>query len=304
MNWTLPLLSIGSALLLAPLLTGVIQRTKAFFGGRHGPPLAQAYYDLFKWMRKGAVYSRTSTWIFRLGPVLGLSAVLVALLVLPSGGLAAILCFPGDFIFLAYALGLMRFVTILAALDTGSAFEGMGASREAQFSLLAEPVLFCGLAALAASTGELGLSNIYRLIGTPETGPALISVLLVAMALGLVLLTENARIPVDDPATHLELTMIHEVMVLDHGGIDLAFIEYGAALKLWLFSSLLAGLLVPARTGNPLSDLSLHVAGIFLVAVGVGITESVMARLRLLHVPRLLVLALALSLAAFFWVIR
>jgi len=304
MTWTASVLNWFLAVLLAPLLMGVINRTKAFFGGRRGQPLLQAYYDLFKLMRKGAVYSRTATWVFRAGPLIGMAVVLTALTLVPAGGLEAMFAFQGDFIFLACALGLMRFFTVLAALDTGSAFEGMGASREMQFALLAEPVLFTGLAVLAAGTGQLSLSGMYGRLWSQGTLPASVSVLLVAMALLMVMLTENARIPVDDPTTHLELTMIHEVMVLDHGGVDLAFVQYGAALKLWLFAALLAGLAIPLRTGRPMLDLAVNVVGVFMAAVMVGIIESTMARLRLLRVPQMLIVALALTLAAFFWVLR
>ena len=134
---------------MAPLLPGVINRTKAWFAGRRGPPLLQAYYDLWKLLHKGAVYSQTTTWVFVAGPVVGLACVVTALLIVPLGGVPGLLAFPGDFLLLAYLLGLMRFFTVLAALDTGSSFEGMGASREAFFSALAEP-------ALAARPGGAG----------------------------------------------------------------------------------------------------------------------------------------------------
>ena len=289
---------------LAPLMMGIINRTKAFFGGRKGQPLLQDYHDLFKLLKKGAVYSRTSTWVFRASPVLGLSIVLLSLVLVPAGGLKATVAFRGDFVFLAYVLGLMRFFTVLAALDTGSAFEGMGASREMQFSLVSELVLFSGLAVLAASSGQLSLSGIYGHLWSQDMTPTEAPVLLVAVALFLVLLAENARIPVDDPTTHLELTMIHEVMVLDHCGVDLALIQYSAALKLWLFASLVVGLAIPLRTGLPMLDLSVNVTGVFITAVIVGVVESTMARLSLLRVPQMLLVALALSLSAFFWILR
>ncbi|MBI3987817.1 MAG: NADH-quinone oxidoreductase subunit H, partial [Lentisphaerae bacterium] len=202
--------NVGLALVLAPLLAGVINRTKALFAGRRGQPLLQLYRDLFKLLRKGAVYSRTTTWIFRAGPVVGLAAVLTTLLVVPFAGKPAVLAFPGDLVLFAGLLGLMRFVTVLAALDTGSSFEGMGASREVQFSALAEPALFLGLATLARQTGSFSLSDLFM------TGHAMPPEFwLVAAAFLVIFLCENARIPFDDPNTHLELTMIHEVMVLD-----------------------------------------------------------------------------------------
>jgi len=292
------------ALLLAPLLLGIINRTKAFFAGRQGAPLVQAYFDCWKLLQKGAVYSRTTTWVFVSGPVAGLAAVLAAAALVPLGGIGAPVSFAGDLILFAYLLGLMRFLTVLAALDTGSSFEGMGASREVWFSALAEPALLLGLAVLARETKSLSLSGmIFALTGEVWTRSGII-LLLLAVALFIVLLAENARIPVDDPNTHLELTMIHEVMVLDHSGPDFGFILYGAALKLWVLSALLVGVVVPVRTGNPWLDGAAVLAGIMAVAVLVGIVESCMARLRLFRVPQLLVGAGAFSTLALILALR
>lgn len=295
------------ALLLAPLPLGVIAKTKALFAGRVGPPLWQGYADLVKLWRKGAVYSRTTTWVFRLGPVVGVTAAFSALLLTPHGPTPACLTFNGDLILFAYWLGLMRFFTILAALDTGSSFEGMGAAREAFFAALAEPTLLLGWLALAHETGSFGglsLSGLMRLLDGAmwlSGGPALI---LIAGAWMVLLLAENARIPVDDPQTHLELTMIHEVMVLDHGGPDLALILYGAALKWWMFSALLVGLVCPARPSNPWLGGLVFLGGMAAVAVGVGVVESVMARLRLVRVPHLLMAAAALTVFSLILVFR
>ncbi|MHC1741548.1 MAG: respiratory chain complex I subunit 1 family protein [Syntrophobacteraceae bacterium] len=304
------------ALILAPLLPGVINRVKALFAGRDGQPLLQLYYDLAKLLRKSAVYSRTTSWVFRAGPVVGLAAAMTGLFVLPLGGVAAPASFSGDAILLAYLLGVMRFFTVIAALDTGSAFEGMGASREVQFSALAEPTLLLGLAAVAYANGGstsavsaqsgsfFSLSAIVSRLSIDswiQSGPAL---LMVSAALLVVFLAENSRIPVDDPSTHLELTMIHEVMVLDHGGPDFAMILYGASLKLWILGSLIASILIPVRTGSPWLDVAAIVAGIFLLAIVTGVIESVMARLRLLRVPQLLVSAgflSTLALALILW---
>jgi len=292
------------ALLTAPLLLGMINRTKAFFAGRRGQPLLQAYFDLWKLLHKGAVYSRTTTWVFRAGPMVGLACVAVAAAITPFGGSPALMGFSGDLLLLAYLLGLMRFFTVLAALDTGSAFEGMGASREVQFSALAEPALLLGLAAVARTTGSFSLSVMFPALDAADwaqCGPAL---LLVAAALFVVFLAENARIPVDDPNTHLELTMIHEVMVLDHSGPDFAFILYGAALKLWVLGALLMGILLPVRTGFALLDTAVAWLALLALAVAVGVVESSMARLRLLRVPRLLVGAVLLSGLAFVLLLR
>ena len=293
-----------SGLILAPLLIGVVNRTKAFFGGRKGQSFFQLYYDLHKLIQKGSVYSQTSTWIFQLSPPLGLAALMISLFFVPAAGLSSPFSFTCDFIFIVYALGLIRFFTVLSAMDTGSAFEGMGASRAVQFALIAEAALLSGLAVLAIITGKFTLSEIYEVLWTPGLDHAGASLLLVAGMLLLVMLAENARIPVDDPTTHLELTMIHEVMVLDHSGIDLAFIEYSAALKLWLFAALMAGLTMPLRTGQQAIDMAVTITGVFLVAIILGIIESTMARLRMLRVPQMLVLSLAFSLAAFLWTLR
>jgi formate hydrogenlyase subunit 4 len=292
------------ALALAPLLPGIINRTKAVVAGRDGQPLLQLYYDLAKLVRKGGVYSRTTSWIFRAGPVVGLVSAAAVLTVLPLGGASAPVSFPGDLILMAYLLGLMRFFTVIAALDTGSAFEGMGASREVQFSALAEPVLLMALATIWLAGRNpaspvhgflFSLSAMYsRLsLGTwVHSGPAL---LMVAGSLLVVFLAENSRVPFDDPNTHLELTMIHEVMVLDHSGPDFAMILYGASLKLWALGALLAGLLVPVRTGNTWLDAGAVILGLFVLAVLTGVIESAMARLRLTRVPQLLVSAGFLS---------
>lgn len=283
------------SLLFAPFLLGVINRTKAFFAGRRGQPLLQPYHDLWKLLRKGAVYSRTTTWVFRAGPLVGLAAALASAALLPFAGAPALVAFPGDFILLAYLLGCLRFAMALAALDTGSSFEGMGASREVEFSAFAEPVLFLGLAALAATTESLSLSDMLFVATGKASAHHGLVLALVAAATIVVLLAENARIPVDDPNTHLELTMVHEVMVLDHGGPDLAFIQYASALKLWILGQLLIGLVLPLSSLSPWAGTAVAAAGMLAVSVIVGAIESSMARLRLIRVPQLLVGAGVLS---------
>jgi formate hydrogenlyase subunit 4 len=278
------LIHLPLALLLSPLLLGIINRVKARFAGRQGKPLLQTYFDLAKLMGKGAVISHTASWVFVAGPAVSLAAIVCALLMLPAGGALAPVRFAGDFMLMAYLLGLSRLALVLAALDTGSSFEGMGASREACFSALAEPVLFLCFLCLVSRSDGLSLSAML----TGPTGQVAPEALFVPAILFVLLLTENARIPVDDPNTHLELTMIHEVMVLDHSGPDLGLIVYGAALKLWLFSALVVGCLVPVRGLPPLAAWAVWLGAMGLVAVVVGLVESAMARLRLSRVPRLL----------------
>ncbi len=284
------------ALAFPPLLLGLIGKVKALFAGRVGPPLLQPYWDLLRLFRKGAVYSRTTTWVFKAGPVVGLGTVVLALSLMPLGSHAAPLGFGGDVLVFAGLLGLGRFFTIAAALDTGSSFEGMGAAREATFSALAEPGLFLGLMVLVrhASGASLNLMlSAESLARAWAAAPG--ALVLVGISFFVVLLVENSRIPVDDPATHLELTMVHEVMVLDHSGLGLGLIHYGAALKLFLLGALVVNVAFPMATGNGWADQGLFLVAMLGLAVVVGVVESTMARLRLLHVPRLLVAASILS---------
>jgi formate hydrogenlyase subunit 4 len=296
------LFHVGAHLLVVlavpPLLLGVINKTKAAFAGRVGPPLLQPYYDLVKLARKGSVFSTTTTWVFRASPAVGIATGLLASFLVPFGGQAAPLSFAGDFLLLAYLFGLARFFMVAAAMDTGSAFEGMGAAREATFACLAEPALLLGLLVLVKRTASLSLSTMLgaRVPGEWQTAGA--ALVLVVASLFVVLLAESCRVPVDDPNTHLELTMIHEVMVLDHGGPALGMILYGAALKLFLLGAIVTGLALPFRTGNFGLDTALFVMGMLFLAVIIGVVESTMARLRLHQIPSLLVAACLLSVFA------
>ena len=294
------------SLLLAPLLPGIINRVKAVMGGRQGRPLLQLYYDLAKLLRKSPVYSHTTSWFFRAAPSAGVAAGLLALLIVPFGPAGAVLGFPGDFVLVGGLFALARFTLILAALDTGSAFEGMGAAREALFSAMAEPIFLFSIAILGYHAREYSLDVMLWGISPDAWQSQWPFFLMLAFALFLLLLTENSRIPVDDPNTHLELTMIHEVMLLDHSGPDLALLEYASALKLWIFSLIIAGVLLPtvfaplfaadgALTPHGAVGLVLNavtVLGVVLaLTVFVGLVESLMARLRMERVPQVLTLA-------------
>jgi len=292
-------------LIFAPLLQGVIVKTKALFGGRVGAPLLQPYYDLARLFRKGFVFSRTTTWVFRAGPVVGLTVPVLASLLIPFGALPAPFSFEGDLILFVYLFGLARFFTAAAALDTGSSFEGMGAAREVTFSCLAEPTLLFALMVLARLSGGLSLNT---LLGTHLAaawkGPATAPLGLVLVCLLVVLLVENSRIPFDDPNTHLELTMVHEVMVLDHSGPAFGMILYGAALKLMVLGALVVRLALPWQTGQWWLDSLVFLAGMLLLAVLVGVVESIMARLRLVRIPQILIGATLVSIFALVLVLR
>jgi len=290
------LTALGILGVAAPAVPGIAVKTKSLLTGRRGAPVLQLYYDLWKLVRKGTVYSRTTTWVFRAGPVVVLVSLLVATLFLPLDGRAAPAAFAGDLVAFAGLLALGRFALVLAGLDTGSSFEGMGASREVTIASFAEPTLFLCFIALVLATGDLSLSG---MLGTPLAAAwprAWASLSLVGVSLFALLLAENSRVPVDDPATHLELTMIHEVIVLDHSGPDLALILYGSALKLALFGVLVVSVFVPRADLSGGVAVAVLFLGLALVGVAVGVIESIMARLRLTRVPQLLVGAAALAL--------
>lgn len=274
-----------------PLLLGIINRTKAFFGGRQGPPLLQPYFDLWRLLRKGSVQSTTTTWIFRFGPVVSLTTSVLAALLIPLDHDNAPLSFAGDLLLFAYLLALGRFFLVLAALDTGSAFEGMGAAREVTFACFAEPAMFFCLLVLAKVTGSLRMVEMFdgsHFVGSGATGAPL---LLVLMSWFLLMLAENCRIPFDDPNTHLELTMIHEVIILDHSGPMLALLQGAAAIKLFVFASLLVRLAVPLDFKNAWMSYLVFVGAVCLVGILLGVVESVMARLRRMLAPHVLIAA-------------
>ena len=288
-------LHMALLLLAPPLFLGVVQRVKALAAGRTGPPLLQPYYDLARLLRKDAVYSPTTTWLFRAGPIVSLAATLCAGLLVPLQSGSAPLEFPGDIIAFAYLLALARFATLLAAWDTGSSFEEMGASREASFAALAEPALFLGLAIVCIPAGKASFETAWAGLPWKTWGTAHPAMLAAVGALFAYLIAENARIPVDDPATHLELTMIHEVMVLDHSGPDLGFIFYGSAVKMFVVGAVLVHLILPVPAAGGWVGIAILLGGQLLLAISVGGIESSMARLRLPRVPQFLIGASVLA---------
>jgi formate hydrogenlyase subunit 4 len=274
---------------VAPLMLGVINRTKAIAAGRSGQPLLQAYYDIAKLLRRGSVISKSTTLVFLAGPAIALVAALLASLMLPLIGSGAPIAFAGDAILFVYVFALSRFFTTSAALDTGSAFEGMGAAREVTFACLAEPALLLGLLALARLTHSLSLSALLAVSG-PTWRTASAALVLIVASWFIVLLAENSRVPFDDPNTHLELTMIHEVMVLDHGGPAFGLVLYASAVKLFVFGALVSAVALP-HPGNAVASAVLKVGAVLVVGVIIGIVESAMGRLRLVRIPQLLVSA-------------
>jgi formate hydrogenlyase subunit 4 len=278
-------------LLLAPLLPGLINKVKAWVAGRRGPPVLQLYYDLARLWRKGVVLSTLASPGFVVGPAVGWVAVLGAALLLPLGSMGASLSFRGDVILLIYLLALARFWTAWAALETGSAFEGMGAAREVSYAVLTEAAVITAVLALSLRSGSVGLGTM--LACSAGTGSVLL-----AAGLFTVLLAENCRVPFDDPNTHLELTMIHEVMVLDHSGPPLAVVLHGAAMKLLLFAVLLVEAVLPFGEWTGIAAAAALIGGVAIVGVGVGLVESWLARYAFKRVPLLLTTAFLLCLFA------
>ena len=292
------ILTLLLAVILAPLLLGIVNQTKAFFAGRRGPGLFRLYFDLTKLVRKSCPRSSTSTWIFDLAPAISLAATILAAAVFPWG--------PGHGIFASvsavlffYLLGTGRFFTVLGALDTGSAFEGMGASREVQFSTLVEPIVFTILGFLVLLTGDTSLDGLLSGYDGGAWSHHAFSLILVAVAFFAILLCENCRVPFDDPETHLELTMIHEAMILDNARPDLAYIHYGAALKFELLASFMVAMLLQTcaerMPGGSPACFALLTGGVAVTAVLVGAVESAMALMRFLKTPQILMTTLMLA---------
>ena len=276
------LLNILIILIVPFLMIGMIKKTKAFWSGRKGVSIFQPLWDFLKLMKKNAVYSKTSSWVFRFAPIVTFSSIIFASLFVPLINGQAVINLQFSFIIFAYILALGKFFSLLGALDTGSSFEGMGASREACFSTIVEPAFFIAMASIAALSQNYSFACLKNILDGAGIYGYLI-IILTAFTLFIMLLIEGCRVPVDDPTTHLELTMIHEVMILDNSGVDLGFITWGAAIKMFLFISLIINLVLPA-------DLSLGLAtSLFLIlaallSIIIGTVESAFARFRMTHV--------------------
>ena len=290
-------------LAVAPLLRGGIKKMKARLQNRQGPPLLQGYYDLAKLLRKEPVRSETATWVYVAGPRVYFAAAVAATTLVPVLVAAAPLEATGGILLLVGTLALGRFALATAALDTGSPFGGMGSSREMTIAALAEPALMLGLFASALAAGSLNLGALVRSL--LDQGMSFHPSDLLALAgLFIILIAETGRIPVDNPATHLELTMIHEAMVLEYSGPDLALVEWASALKELLYLTLLVDLFVPAgiavaaAPGPLLLALVAWGGKVFVFAAGVTLVESTNAKLRLFRVPELVAVSLGLGFLA------
>ena len=279
---------------------GVVLRAKSIFSGRKGPGIFQPMKDIFRLWKKGSVVSKTTSFIFQIAPTIYFSSVVMAILMIPYGKISGFISFDGDFVMFAYILAIGKFFMIISALDTGSSFEGMGASREALFSMLAEPAFFILMGSFALFTGH---TSFYDIFSTLHYGSN-ISYMLGALAtfvFVLIAMIENSRMPVDDPKTHLELTMIHEVMVLDNSGFDLGLIMYTTNLKLAMYGAIISNFFIGTL------PLEISITIFFIVQTGfaitVGVIESFMARFRMGHNPQFIFILTSVSLLIFFGVL-
>jgi len=294
------MLSILLIILSAIFFTGIIIRTKSIASGRKGPGVLQPIHDVIRLFKKGAVYSETSGVIFKIAPTIQFATVVMAMLMIPVGQSQGLISFNGDFIFFAYLLALGKFFSIIAAMDTGSSFEGMGASREALFSMFAEPAFFILMGSLALLTGYTSFQEIFTALHM-GTYINYAMMLLATFVLMMIAMIENSRMPIDDPKTHLELTMIHEVMILDNSGFDLGLILSAGYLKFAIYGALIANLFIGALGYQYAIPVFMAIEA--LMAVSVGLLESFMARFRMSHNAQFVVVLTSVALLIFFGVL-
>ncbi len=270
-------------LLFVPfIMMGLIKKTKSFWAGRKGPSVFQPLYDFIRLMKKDFVISKTTSVVFKIAPVFGFASVLFAALFVPLASGSALVNVQAGLIIFAYTLGLGKFMSLISAMDTGSSFEGMGASREACFTSIVEPAFFMVMASIMALTGNYTFDSLSHIMANAGSYGILISVFAVVV-LFIMVLIEGSRVPVDDPATHLELTMIHEVMILDNSGSDLALFSWANGIKMLLISSLIANIIIPSSVSEWLGVI-LYLLVMAVISVVIGTVESGMARIRMSHV--------------------
>jgi len=291
------MLSLILILIAAAFFTGVIIRVKSISSGRKGPGIFQPLFDVARLFKKGVVYSETTSFVFQIAPTIYFSSVVMAMLVVPFGQSKGILSFDGDFIFFAYILALGKFFSIISAMDTGSSFEGMGASREALYSMFAEPAFFILMGSLALLTGHTSFQEMFAALHIGSYISYALAIL-GTFVLMMIAMVENSRMPIDDPKTHLELTMVHEVMILDNSGFDLGLILTAGYLKFAIYGALVVNLFIgvfPYHYSIPMFFVIQ-----FVLASGVGFIESFMARFRMSHNAQFIFVLTSVSLLIFF----
>ncbi|EHQ88346.1 respiratory chain complex I subunit 1 family protein [Desulfosporosinus youngiae] len=281
--------------LLAPLLTGIIKKTKAFFQTRKGPNIFQPYFDLYKYLQKESVVSEHTSWIFRVTPLIYISSMLVAAAIVPVVATHSLLGFAGDLILIVYLFALARFFLALAGLDAGSAFGGMGSSREMAVAAIAEPAFMLPLFTMAVAAGTTNLTGIVQGVVNGGEGVLTLAHLMSFVALFVVAVAETGRIPVDNPDTHLELTMIHEGMMLEYSGKHLALLSVAVSIKQLLIFTLLVNIFFPwgiapvsASIGGLISGTLVFIFKVIILGIVMAVVETSFAKTRLFKVPDLL----------------
>lgn len=292
---SLPLIIITSLFFM-----GIVIRTKSITSGRKGPGIFQPIKDVLRLLKKGAVYSETTSFIFQIAPSIYFASIIMSILLIPFGEYKGIISFNGDFVFFAYVLALGKFFSIIGALDTGSSFEGMGASREALYSLLAEPAFFILMGSFALFTGHTSFVDIFTSLHFGTYISYALGIL-ATFILIMIAMIENSRMPIDDPKTHLELTMVHEVMILDNSGFDLGLILYATNLKFAMYGALIANFFIESL---PMYiSIPIFLAVQFIFAIVVGMLESFNARFRMGNNAQFIFTLTSLSLLIFFGVL-
>ena len=279
---------------------GIVIRTKSIASGRKGPGILQPMRDIIRLWEKGSVLSTTTSFIFQIAPTIYISSVLMAILMIPYGKASGFISFDGDFIMFAYMLALGKFLMIISALDTGNSFEGMGASREALFSMLVEPAFFIIMGSFALYTGHTSFISIFSTLNYGSYISYMLGCL-ATFVFVLIAMIENSRLPVDDPKTHLELTMVHEVMILDNSGFDLGLIMYTTNLKFSMYGAIISNFFIGMLPWGISIPLFLLIQIGF--AITVGLIESFMARFRMSHNPQFIFILTSVSLLIFFGVL-
>ncbi|MGE5679875.1 MAG: respiratory chain complex I subunit 1 family protein [Bacillota bacterium] len=278
----------------APLFIGIVNKLKSRLTGRIGPSVFQSYYDLRRLLRKETIYADSASLISRIAPVISFCSILFAGMILPIGFYKPLISFNGDIILFAYLLGLSRFFQILGAMDIGSSFEGMGAAREATFAVFAEPIYFFTLGSLAFIFGFTSMYDIFHSISLNDPS-FLVFIIVASISVFFLMITETSRMPVDDPNTHLELTMIHEVMILDNSGMELFLYQYSSYLKILIYATLASNFFNPFSIQNHLIGFLLYIVIMFILIMNLVWIETMLGRFRLKSIPQYLLFAASIG---------
>jgi len=288
------IISIIVILGLSPLFAGLVNKQKAILTGRIGAPILQPYFELQKIFKKETINATSSSFISRISPLINLVTLVIAAAMLPAGFWKPLISFSGDIILFAYILGLARFFQILAAMDIGSSFEGMGAAREATFALFAEPIFFFTIGSISFISGFTSLFDIYHSIELTNISYG-VFIIICSISVFMLAVSECSRMPVDDPNTHLELTMIHEVMILDNSGIDLFLYQYSSYIKLFIYAILEISFFYPFSQQSYMLGILIFITGSAALTFVLGVVETIISRSKMKNIPQYLLFATAIG---------